>query len=81
MFGYFLYRYIVLYMVYYSYEVNNKQEVNIMKIIKIDANGKEYNYGKGYKDAYEVIPKNYKFNGLFYEASNTKTIYIVEEED
>ena len=51
-----------------------------MRIIKIDANGKEYDYGKGYKDAYEVIPKNYKFNGLFYEASNTKTIYIVEEE-
>ena len=51
-----------------------------MKIIKIDSNGKEHNYGNGYKDAYEVIPKNYKFNGLFYESKETKTIYIVEEE-
>ena len=51
-----------------------------MKIKKIDANGKEHDYGKGYKDVYEVIPKNYTFNGLFYEASNTKTIYVVEEE-
>lgn len=51
-----------------------------MKIIKIDANGKEYDFGKGYKDVYEVIPKNYKFNGLFYESKETKTIYIVEEE-
>ena len=51
-----------------------------MKITKIDSNGKEYNYATGYNDAYEVIPKNYKFNGLFYEAKGTKTIYIVEEE-
>ena len=51
-----------------------------MKITKIDSNGKEYNLGAGYKDAYEVIPKNYKPNGLFYEAEGTKTIYIVEEE-
>ena len=51
-----------------------------MKIIKIDASGKEYDYGYGYKDAYEVIPKSYKFNGLFYTSKNTKTIYIVEEE-
>ena len=28
-----------------------------MKIKKIDANGKEYDYGGGYKDPYEVIPK------------------------
>ena len=47
-----------------------------MKIIKIDSSGKEYNYGAGYKDAYEVIPKNYKFNGLFYESKETKKIYI-----
>lgn len=51
-----------------------------MKIIKVDANGKEHNYGSGYKDVYEVIPKNYKFNGLFYEAKDTKTIYIVKED-
>lgn len=51
-----------------------------MRIKKIDANGREYDYGGGYKDPYEVILQNYKFNGLFYEASNTKTIYIVEEE-
>lgn len=51
-----------------------------MQIIKIDANGKEYDYGNGYKDVYEVIPKSYKFNGLFYEANNTKTIYIVKED-
>lgn len=51
-----------------------------MEIIKIDGNGKEYNYGKGYTDVYEVIPKSYKFNGLFYETTNSKTIYIVNEE-
>lgn len=50
-----------------------------MKIIKIDSKGKEYNYGNGYKNPYEVIPKSYKFNGLFYESKNTKTIYIVEK--
>lgn len=50
-----------------------------MTIKKINANGKETNYGTGYTDPYEVIPKNYKFNGLFYEAENTKTIYIVEK--
>lgn len=36
-----------------------------MTIIKIDGKGKEINYGSGYTDSYEVIPKNYKFNGLF----------------
>lgn len=51
-----------------------------MKIIKIDGKGKETSYGSGYNDPYEIIPKNYKFNGLFYEAPDTKTIYIVEEE-
>lgn len=50
-----------------------------MTIKKINANGKETNYGTGYTDPYEVIPKNYKFNGLLYESENTKTIYIVEE--
>lgn len=50
-----------------------------MTIIKIDGKGKETNYGTGYKDPYEVIPKNYKFNGLFYEAKNTRTIYITEK--
>lgn len=50
-----------------------------MTIIKIDGKGKEINYGSGYTDPYEVIPKNYKFNGLFYEAENTKAIYIVEK--
>lgn len=50
-----------------------------MIIIKIDRNGKETNYGTGYKDPYEVIPKNYKFNGLFYESESTKTIYIVKK--
>lgn len=48
-----------------------------MEIIKIDGNGKETNYGKGYAEPYEVIPKNYKYNGLFYESKGTKTIYIV----
>lgn len=51
-----------------------------MKIIKIEANGKEKNYGSGYNDAYEIIPKSYKFNGLFYENKNTKVIYVIEEE-
>ena len=36
-----------------------------MTIIKVDSKGNEYNYGGGYKDPYEVIPKNYKFNGFF----------------
>lgn len=47
-----------------------------MKITKLDSKGKEYNYGGGY----EVIPKSYKFNGLFYESKYTKTIYIVESD-
>ena len=51
-----------------------------MKIIKIDYKGNEMNYGGGYVDAYEVIPKDYKFNGMFYESDRTRTIYIVEEE-
>ena len=33
-----------------------------------------------YEDINEVIPKNYYFNGLFYENKDTKTIYIVEED-
>ena len=51
-----------------------------MTIIKIDRNGKETDYGNGYKDPYEVIPKKYKFNGLFYESSDSKTIYIVKKQ-
>ena len=51
-----------------------------MIIKKIDSKGNVYNYGKGYTDPYEVIPKHYTFNGLFYTNSNTKTIYVVEEE-
>ena len=50
-----------------------------MTIIKIDRNGKETDYGTGYKDPYEVIHKTYKFNGLFYESSDSKTIYIVKK--
>lgn len=49
-----------------------------MKIIKIDGNGKEYNYGHC-EDINEVIPEGYNFNGLFYERKDTKTIYIVED--
>ena len=49
-----------------------------MKITKIDGKGKEYNY-ENYENIREVIPKSYKFNGLFYERKDTKTIYIVEE--
>ena len=51
-----------------------------MKITKLDSKGKEYNYGGGYEDVHEVIPKSYKFNGLFYESKYTKTIYIVESD-
>ena len=58
---------------------DSDMKMSKMTIIKVDSKGNEYNYGKGYKDPYEVIPKNYKFNGLFYEASNTKTIYIIKE--
>ena len=43
-----------------------------MKIIKIDANGKEYDYGKC-ENIHDVIPKTYKFNGFFYERKDTKT--------
>ena len=50
-----------------------------MKITKIDGNGKEHNYGNC-ENIHEVIPKNYHFNGLFYERENTKTIYIVEND-
>ena len=49
-----------------------------MKITKIDANGKEYDYGNC-ENIHDVIPKTYKFNGLFYERKDTKTIYIVDE--
>lgn len=49
-------------------------------ITKVDSNGKETNFGKGYTDVYEVIPKSYKFNGLFYESKNSKIIYIVTED-
>ena len=49
-----------------------------MNIIKIDANGKEYDYGKC-ENIHDVIPKTYKFNGFFYERKDTKTIYIVNE--
>jgi len=68
------------YNIRYRKQSTERQRVKDMKIIKIDASGKEYDYGYGYKDAYEVIPKSYKFNGLFYTSKNTKTIYIVEEE-
>ena len=56
-----------------------KNDIKDMKIVKIDSKGNEYNYGKGYKNPYEVIPKGYMFNGLFYEKNDTKTIYIVEQ--
>lgn len=63
----------------YNLTIERDTEENKMTIIKVDKNGKETNYGSGYTDPYEIIPKNYKFNGLFYEAQNTKTIYIVEK--
>lgn len=50
-----------------------------MRIKKIDQNGKEFDYGSGYKNPYDVIPKNYIDNGLFYANQNTKIIYIVEK--
>lgn len=48
------------------------------RITKVDAKGNESDCGI-YTDIYEVIPKNYKLNGLFYEASNTKQIYVTTE--
>lgn len=50
-----------------------------MRIIKISRT-KQTDYGTGYTDPYEVIPKNYKFNGMFYESTNTNVIYVVEED-
>ncbi|MEE6208497.1 MAG: hypothetical protein VZR95_10625 [Alphaproteobacteria bacterium] len=41
----------------------------------------ETNYGKGYEDVYEVIPKDYKFNGLFYESKRTKNVIYTVTED
>lgn len=70
--------YSLLYNVLYS--TNTFWEDDDMIIKKIDSKGNVYNYGKGYTDPYEVIPKHYTFNGLFYTNSNTKTIYVVEEE-
>lgn len=43
-------------------------------IEKIDQSGKITRYGKNF--IIEVIPKNYKYNGMFWECPNTKTIYI-----
>ena len=50
-------------------------------ICRIDSKGNIYNYGVGYADPYEVIPKHYKYNGMFYESNGSKTIYTVEQED
>ena len=50
-----------------------------MKITKIDASGKEYDYGNC-ENIHDVIPKSYHYNGLFYERKDTKIIYIVEED-
>ena len=53
---------------------------DIMKktICRIDSKGNVYDYGVGYADPYEVIPKHYKFNGMFYESKGSKTICTVE---
>ena len=49
------------------------------KITKIDVIGNQYIYGNC-ENINDVIPKTYKFNGLFYERKDTKTIYIVEND-
>ena len=54
-------------------------KVKDMKITKIDGIGNQYIYGNC-ENINDVIPKTYKFNGLFYERKDTKTIYIVEND-
>lgn len=51
------------------------------RVIKTDAKGNESDYGvyADSVDIYEMIPRKYKFNGLFYETSNTKTFYTKQE--
>lgn len=46
-------------------------------IEKIDPSGKVTNYGINVIN--DVVPKNYKFNGLFWECPNTKTIYTTTQ--
>lgn len=49
------------------------------KVEKINIETEEtFNYGTMI-DYKEVIPKNYGFNGLFWERKNSKYIYIVTE--
>lgn len=52
-----------------------------MTITKIDTKTEqEFNYGGGYtEEEVKEIIKGYKFNGLFYERTNSKYIYIVED--
>ena len=53
--------------------------MTLYNITKIDGKGNETKYGDGYLNPYDVIPKSYKFNGLFYENKQTDTIYISKE--
>ena len=47
------------------------------KVEKVNIETEEtYNYGT-MMDYKEAIPKNYTFNGLFWERKNSKYIYIV----
>lgn len=51
------------------------------KITKIDSKGKEYNYGWYCEEDKNLIIKGWKYNGLFYEKRNTKSIIIVDEKE
>ena len=49
------------------------------KVEKVNIETEEtYDYGT-MADYREVVPKNYNFNGLFWERKNSKYIYIVTE--
>lgn len=50
------------------------------EIVRIEiATGKEYNMGIYSEEDMKDIVRGFKFNGLFYERKNGKSIYVVTE--
>lgn len=49
------------------------------EVIKVDGNGNETNYGTMVEEDVKLVTRGYKFNGLFYERGNSKSIYVVNE--
>lgn len=56
-----------------------KHKMKTYEVIKVDENGNETNYGTMVEEDVKLVTRGYKFNGLFYERSNSKIIYIVNE--